>query len=51
MLDIEVDLVGDFGTLRSLRSLAHEKESCGQNDHKRNENSLEIRHVEPHLPQ
>lgn len=48
MLDVKIDLVGDFGTFGCFRSLSHEKESGGQNDHKRDDNSLDVSHVEEH---
>ncbi len=48
MLDVKVDLVGDLGAFSSLYSLAHEQESGGQDDHKRYDDSLDVRHFEKH---
>lgn len=48
MLDVEVDLVRNLGAFGSFRSLAEEEESGGQNDHQRDDNSLNVSHVEDH---
>lgn len=48
MFDVKVDLVGDLGALCSVSSLAHEQKSCSQYDHERDDNSLNVRHFEPH---
>jgi hypothetical protein len=45
MLDVEVDLVGDLGTLASgLGSLGEVDESEGQDDQHREKNTLNARH-------
>lgn len=45
MLDVEVDLVGDFGTLASsLGSLSKVDEGEGQDDQHRKEDTLNGRH-------
>jgi hypothetical protein len=48
MLDVKVDFVGDLRAFGSLRSLAHEQEGRGQYDHKRDNDSLNVRHLEKH---
>lgn len=45
MLDIEEDLVGDLWAFSGMRSLPHEQESCGQNDHERDHDPLDVRHA------
>ena len=45
MLNIKVDLVGDFGTFGCFDRLAHEEECGGQNDHHRDDEVLDVRHV------
>jgi hypothetical protein len=45
MLDVEVDLVGDLGSLASrLSSLSEVDEGEGQDDHHREEDALNARH-------
>lgn len=48
MFDVKEDLVSDFRAFGCFRSLSHEKESDGQDDHKRDHNSLDVSHLEEH---
>lgn len=48
MLDVKVDLVRNLGAFSSFRSLPKEEESGGQDDHQRDQNPLNVGHVEDH---
>lgn len=46
--DIEVDLVGNFGTFRGFRCLGHEEEACREHQQQRDHYFLQIRHIKEH---
>lgn len=48
MLDVKVDFVGNLGAFASGRSLPKEQETGGQDDHQRDENSLDVSHFKNH---